>query len=155
MIVYVQHGDDPRTMRGYRIVFDIMLEEMESANSEWSSIISHWDDLSEASPDYPKLTLSKKFMTNFFKKWLAGDGSKTSFDIDQESILQQKVMGKATLRFHERHIVRLNTADIPRCTNCLLPIALMKKCRGCRKTKFVSPFFLMLGCFLITSFQVL
>jgi len=137
----VHHEDDPPTVRGFRILFDLVLEKMESANTEWSDVISRWDDLSEASPDYPKLTLSKKFMTNFLKKWLVGDGSKTSFDIDQEAVLQQKVMGKATLRFHERHIVRLNTADIPRCANCLLPIALMKKCRGCRKTKSVFLFF--------------
>lgn len=145
--VFIFHGTegDPTPTRGIKSLCTIALNRMEDAQTEWSDTISRWDDASEADAEYPKITLSKKLVKKCVEKWLLegeGDKKKSVFKSMawiRRELYEEANEGKVSWRRYDKRIslAPLKTADIPRCFNCSLPIAVIKRCAGCKKTRCV------------------
>ena len=128
--------DDPDTPVGMHLLVDFYLDQMTGAQNEWSKVISRWDDLSEADPGYPHITISKKVVKNYVKRSLnANEGSGSiHLDLPDKHKTNPEYFYR---RYFNREFFWLKQANIARCFNCRLPTALMKKCAGCRKIKSV------------------
>ena len=138
-IVHTPYAGDPFTSVGMHFLVDFYLDQMSGAQNEWSNVISHWDDLSEADPGYPDIAISKTILKKCVRRWLNEDGDDEKsgsiiFDFPNKHEFNPEYYSR---RYFNREFFWLKQADIARCFNCRMPIALMKKCAGCRKIKFV------------------
>ena len=122
---------------GKRCVCMTILDRIAIASKTWSGVISRWDDLSESDVDRTTITPDTDMIENGLSTWLSN--TKLGDDSNDESWpLRGDKLKKPKPGRHTGRTIVPNTVELYLCSFCYNPSAVLKKCSGCGKVRYVA-----------------